>query len=231
MSTGWRASGASIVGAGAIVLALAQAEAQAAVVDPIGDFLSIYAGPKNGDLDVTLVDARITGSGEVRLTGTHAGDIGTTTGALYVWGIDRGSGDDILADLAPPAGTGVTFDAVAVLDPNGPSFVLSPLSGAPVFLDPSAVSISGKTISVTLTEALLPSTGFAFADYRYNLWPRYAPDGVNPLDNTQISDFAPDASTFTAVIPLPAALSLQLGVVGAFGALTWRRRSREQAAG
>jgi hypothetical protein len=211
--------------AGVLALALGPAGAQAAIVDPVGDFLSVYTGPQNGDLDVTSVAARITGPGEVVLTGTHAGAIGTTPGAVYVWGIDRGGGDDILADLDPPAGAGVTFNAVVVLDPAGPSFVLSPLTGAPVFLDPSAVTISGNTIGVTLTEALLASTGFAFADYRYNLWPRYAPGGVNPGDNTQISDFAPDAGTFTAAIPLPGALALQLGALGVLGALGRRRRS------
>jgi hypothetical protein len=223
----WVQCSARAAAMGAVVLAVAAGSAQAAIVDAEGDFLSVYTGPQNADLDVTRVDARITGPGEVRLTGTHAGAIGTTTGAVYVWGIDRGAGDDILADLNPPAGAGVTFDAVAVVDPAGASFVLSPLDGAPAFLDPSAVSIAGNSISVTLNEALLASTGFAFADYRYNLWPRYAPGGVNPFDNTQISDFAPDASTFTAVIPLPAALALQLAGLAAFGALGWRRRSAQ----
>lgn len=223
----WVQCSARAAAVGAIVLAVAASTAQAAIVDPAGDFLSIYAGPQNGDLDVTQVDARITGPGEVRLTGTHAGAIGTTPGAVYVWGIDRGSGDDILADLDPAAGAGVAFDAVAVLDPAGPSFVLSPLTGMPVFLDPSAVAIAGDTISVTLTEALLASTGFEFADYRYNLWPRFAPGGVNPMDNTQISDFAPDNRTFTAVIPLPGASALQLAGLAIFGALAWRRRSAQ----
>jgi hypothetical protein len=225
MSTGWCASGARLVAAGAFALALADAEAQAAIVDPLGDFLPTYVGPKNGDLDVTRVDGRITGPGEVRLTGRHAGAIGTTPGAAYVWGIDRGTGTEILAGLEPSVGAGVTFDAVAVLIPAGESFVLDLAAGTdPVPLAPSAVSIAGKSISVTLTEALLPSTRFDFEDYGYNLWPRYAPDGVNPSDNTQISDFAPDASTFTAVIPLPGALALQLAGLVLLGAIGLRRR-------
>ena len=88
------------------------------------------------------------------------------------------------------------------LAPNGTgAFIDLVLGGAPQILDPSSISIAGSTISVTLTEAQMPSQGFAFADYRYNLWPRFAPGGANPGDNTQISDFAPDASTFTASAP------------------------------
>ena len=51
---------------------------------------------------------------------------------------------------------------------------------------------------MSLPRSLLPSQGLDFAGYGYNLWPRYAPAGVNPADNTQVSDFAPDASIFTA---------------------------------
>jgi hypothetical protein len=224
MSTGWRELRSALIAAGTLALALPGSGAQAAVVDPVGDFLPSFVGPQNGDLDVTLVDARITGPGEVRLTGTHAGAIGTTPGAAYVWGIDRGQGTAVFTTLDPPVGAGVTFDAVAVLVPGGSSFVLDLLGGGPVFLDPGAVSVSGTSISVTLTEALLPSAGFAFAGYGYNLWPRFAPGDVDPLDNTQISDFAPDASTFKAVVPLPAVLGLQLAGLAVLGVVAQRRR-------
>jgi hypothetical protein len=209
---------------GALALGLAATPASAALVDPTGDFLPVYVGPANGDLDVIRVAARLLGGGQVRLDADHAGGIGTTPGAAYVWGIDRGQGDDILADLVPSAGAGVSFDAVAALAPDGTGFVLDLIAGTPpTFLDPSAISISGGRISVTLSEALLPSTGFAFADYGYNLWPRFAPGGVNPEDNTQISDFAPDASTFVAAVPAPAGFGLLLAGLALFGAV---RRSR-----
>jgi hypothetical protein len=181
------------------VAAITALPAHAVILDATGDFLSIYTGPLAGDLDVTAVDAILSGTGEVTLSGTHAAPIGTTAGAAYVWGIDRGAGTEALAALDPPAGQGVTFDSIVALAPNGTgAFIDLVLGGAPQALDPSSISIAGSTISVTLTEALMPSQGFAFADYRYNLWPRFAPDGVDPGDNTQISDFAPDASTFVA---------------------------------
>lgn len=167
--------------------------------DPVSDFLPIYAGPENGDLDVAAVDAVLTGPDEVVLSGTHAARIGTTPGAAYVWGIDRGAGPELLTELDPPAGEGVTFDAVVILLPDVTgSFIDLAGGGAPQPLDPSSIGISGQTISVSLPRSLLPSRGLDFAGYGYNLWPRFAPDGVDPGDNTQISDFAPDASTFVA---------------------------------
>jgi hypothetical protein len=226
MSTGWLASGPSLVAAGALALAVGQGEAQAAVADPTEDFLPVYTGPQTGDLDVTRVDARITVPGEVRLSGTHASPIGATPGAAYVWGIDRGQGTDQLNVPPLPVGAGVSFDAVAILLPDGTGSFIDLLAGtSPTAIDTSAISISGGTISVILTEALLTSTGFRFAEYGYNLWPRYAPGGVNPFDNTQISDFAPDASTFTATIPLPVALTLQLAGLAVLGSVAYRRRS------
>ncbi len=168
-------------------------------VDAVGDFLEVYDGPRNGDLDVVVADAVLTRGGEVVLRAVHAGPIGTTEGAAYVWGIDRGAGAEILTTLDPPTGEGVTFDAVVIVLPDGTGSVIDLVEGgAPRALDPSSVEIAGPVISVTLPEALLPSQGSDFEDWGYNLWPRYAPDGVDPLDNTQISDFAPDASTFTA---------------------------------
>jgi hypothetical protein len=213
--------------AGAIGVATLALPAQAMLLDAAGDFLPTYGGPSNGDLDVTRVDALLSGSNAVELLGTHAAPIGTTPGVAYVWGIDRGAGIEPFPTLIPPTGAGVIFDAVVVLGPDGTGFFLDLiLGGAPQFLDPSTITIDGATISVLLSEALLPSQGLAFAEYRYNLWPRYAPSGVDPADNTQISDFAPDASTFTAraVVPEPSGLGLLAG--GALALVVMRRRHR-----
>jgi hypothetical protein len=182
----------------------------AARADPVGDFLSVYTGPANGDLDVTAIDAVLTGPNEVVLVGTHAAPIGTTPGTAYVWGIDRGAGTEPFPTLDPPTGEGVVFDSVVILLPDGTgSFIDLVVGGAPQALDPSSISISGATISVSLPRSLLPSQGLDFAEYGYNLWPRFAPGGANPSDNTQISDFAPDASTFIArphLLPEPEAV-------------------------
>jgi hypothetical protein len=167
--------------------------------DPAGDFLDVYTGPENGDLDVITFDALLTGADEVTLVGTHAAPIGTTEGAAYVWGIDRGAGTEPFPTLDPPTGEGVTFDAVVSLLPDGTGVLIDLAAGTPPQpLDPSSIGVSGPTITVTLPASLLPSQGRDFADYTYNLWPRFAPGGVDPTDNTQVSDFAPDASTFPA---------------------------------
>lgn len=212
---------AAFVGLAAALLAAAPANA--VLIDPTGDFLDVYTGPQNGDLDVTAVDAVLTGSGSVTLTGTHAAAIGTTPGAAYVWGIDRGAGTEPFPTLDPPTGEGVFFDSVVVLLPNGTGFFLDlTVPGGPQFLAPDAIDIDGSIIRATLTDAMLVSRGLAFVDYRYNLWPRFAPAGVNPADNTQVSDFAPDADTFAARVPEPAALGLLgLGLLG----LGLRRRA------
>ncbi len=87
--------------------------------DPVGDFLSAYAGPARGDLDVVMAGPFLSGPDEVVLSGTHADLIGTTPGAAYVWGIDRGAGAELLTMLDPPVGEGVVFDAVVVVLPDG----------------------------------------------------------------------------------------------------------------
>jgi hypothetical protein len=215
-----------LAAASSAVVAFTAMPAQAVIVDPVGDFLTVYTGPTNGDLDVTAVDAILSGPDAVELVGTHAAAIGTTPGSAYVWGIDRGAGTELLTMLDPPTGEGVSFDSVVVLFPDDSGFFLDLVAGgAPQFLDPAAIDIAGSTLSVSLPEALLPSQGLAFADYRYNLWPRFAPAVVDPNDNAQISDFAPDASTFTARrVPEPSVLWLLASGVVAMTGLRYRRR-------
>jgi hypothetical protein len=87
---------------------------------------------------------------------------------------------------------------VVILLPDGTGTLIDLITGGATALEPSSIKIAGSVISVSLPLSLLPSQGFEVEDYGYNLWPRFAPDGVDPLDNTQISDFAPNASTFTA---------------------------------
>jgi len=69
-----------------ILLMAAPARADSGVKDPVGDFLPTYTGPHGADLDVVRT--------RVSLIGTHFifsaklnGNIGTTNGAFYVWGL------------------------------------------------------------------------------------------------------------------------------------------------
>ena len=67
----------------------------------------------------------------------------------------------------------------------------------------SATTLSGNGLDVLVPGALLPSTGFAVAQYTVNLWPR---SGLT--NNNQIADFAPDNTNFGVTVPEPVSAAL-----------------------
>ena len=115
------------------------------------------------------------------------------------------------------------FDAAVFLRPDGTARVttFARSVGTGVELGASTATISGNTISGSISGALLPSTGFAKTAYTWNLWPRIG------TTNSSISDFAPDAMNVTvAAVPEPATYALMgLGLAG-IGFL--RRRQAKQ---
>lgn len=179
--------------------------------DPANDFLPSYTGPHNADLDVLEAEVFLEGS-SLRFTSHSAAAIGTTSGGVFVWGIDRGAGFATFPVIAP----GVTFDAVAVLVPGGSSFVrdLATNVDTPI----SNVSFSGADLSAVVPLSAFPSLGAAPSQYTVNLWPR---SELSFTDDV-ISDFAPDNSnaavTVMATVPEPTSLAL-LGAVAL--ALLW----------
>jgi hypothetical protein len=208
---------------GSLVLAtLAAQPVQATtIVDPTGDILSTFngpqSGPASGPFDVTSVSAVQNGV-DVTISATMAGP---ATATAYVLGINRGMGAAFLDTGTTPVGAGVLFDSVAILLPGGGSFVddlLPTNSTSPL----TNVTFSGDSFTAVIPLADLPQLGFTTANYLYNLWPR---DGLNAADNTQISDFAPDASSFAAsFVPEPSAWALMLFGVGMLGAALRGRR-------
>ncbi len=201
-----------------VPLAGLAAPAVAAVSDPAGDFLPTYVGPQGGDLDVLSINVRLQGPSLV-LSATHAANIGTTAGAFYVWGIDRGLGTARFVAGSPSVGAGVLFDSVLILRPNGTGNFVDLLNAANNFaLAVGAISIDGATIVGTVPIASIPSTGFSVADYGFNLWPR-APGAGNSF----ISDFAPDASTVKGVVPEPATWALMIAGFGLVGGALRRK--------
>jgi hypothetical protein len=211
----------STLAAAALISAFAQAApANAlAIFDPKGDFLASHAGPSAGDLDIEVAEV-ILHEDRIFFGGALFGDVRTTPGATYVWGIDRGAGSAGLFGGTPPVGPGVTFDAVLAVkaDRTGTLMVFNEI-GAPTVTNLTENVFAFETlVGAIVTKDLLPSRGFAFEDYRYNFWTR------SGSGNPGIADLALDRGTFAAV-PEPQSWAL---MIAGFGLAGWRaRRSSE----
>lgn len=165
-------------------------------VDASDDFLPTYTGAKDADLDVIQADVVIDPQAQtITFSGTVKGDIDTKSQKLYAFGVDRGRGS-VGRDLVfqgplggePKIGSGVRFDAVALLTAGGQALFFDALNPGFVPLPAVPVTISGNQITATLPLKLFASQGFKFKEYTYNLWPR----SEASLSNTLVPDFAPD---------------------------------------
>lgn len=157
------------------------------VRDAANDFIPSYTGPKGADLDVRDAEVTFDGSNFV-FTSTSGGSLGTTPGALFVWGVDRGQGTPRFGDIA----TGVHFDLVVIglADGTGRVVDLTTLPAPTVTALPAGrVVVTGNRLQMTVPASLLPSRGFSTARYTANFWPR-----VGTGNNNQVADFAPDNS-------------------------------------
>ena len=187
----------------------------ALITDPAGDFLPSFTGPHNGDLDVLSAEVFFNGS-DFRFTSTLNGAIGTTSGAAYVWGVDRGAGKHGFPTIAP----GVTFDSVFVINPSGSSAVHDVVSGVNTAV--TGITVSGDTLTGIVPLSALPSRGFAPSAYLVNLWP------VAGAGNAGLADFAPDNSD-AAVTPTPEPGTLSLVAMVGLAALALIRRRTHSA--
>ena len=174
----------------------------APIVDPPNDFLNSFTtGPKNGDLDVLRAEVFFDGT-NFTFTSTENGPIGTTDNEFFVWGVDRGLHQPFFHAFAP----NVLFDIVVVLKPDLTGLVIdfSPTNpDAPITLPAGAVTKNGNTIQGIVPLSDLPTRGLLPADYQVNFWPRV---GLDPANNAQISDFAPDNSDISVTTPEPGTL-------------------------
>lgn len=209
------ACGLALAGAGPATAAF--------VVDPVGDFLPSYTGPRPApDLDV--VGSEVTYDGHTfRFYAELAGAVGTTPGGFYAWGLDRGQGAPLFAGLGLP---GVQFDSVLAARPDGTGAFVDLISGATTPLAAGAVTVSGNTITAVLPASAAVSRGLAPDRYTWNLWPRLAAGGgAGGGGNQPIPDFAPDNSNaLVTAVPVPASAGL-LALGGLTAAGLRRRRA------
>jgi hypothetical protein len=197
----------------AAMILLPQAHATT-ITDPANDLIPSYVGPANGDMDVLSTSAAVNAT-TLFLNATLNGPLGTTAGATYVFGIDRGAGTARFGALA----SGVTFDAVVTATASGVGAGRDLIANTPFSLDAGSVIVSGNHISVQVPLSLLPTEGFAVSAYLVNLWPRVG------AGNSGISDFAPDNSDFVvSAVPEPGSLAVIAAGIAAIGMLNLRRR-------
>ncbi len=158
------------------------------VVAKSPQFYSFYRGPRWAELNAVKASAKLKVNGDFTFTGTNQGRINRSP-AVYVWGIDR---DGNLPTGPFPGRPNIKFDAVVIvqlddsLRPTGQ--VVNLVSGTTTDLPPYEVRIKGRKVTVTVSSKLLPSTGLAPSQYRFNYWPE---DGGPPI-SASVASFAPE---------------------------------------
>lgn len=201
------------------------ARADSLVLDPVGDFLPTYAGPKGGDLDVVSTNASLLGTNFV-FSATLNAPVGSTSQGFYIWGVDRGTGAST-SNFAALGLPNIIFDAVVRINPDGTGLVnlLAPTPPAATPLPVGSITFSGNSFQVIIPVSMLPSRGFSPGQYTQNLWPRWG----GAVGNAQISDFAPNANNASiSTVPEPATmLLLGTGLAGLGGMIKRKRQVRK----
>lgn len=209
----------------AAVLAAAGSSHAASATDAVNDFLPTYTGAQAGDLDVLSAFVTYNPNNDTFVfSGTFDADLGSTPGAFYVFGVNRGGG---VANFASLGATNVLFDSVVRFNQDGSGAVNRTLGvgqGSTALTAGTAQSF-GSTIIGVISGSLLPSNGWAKADYTWNLWPRLG----TVAGNAGISDFAPNNSnlqvTVLSAVPEPTTGLLLAGGLGLLALQVRRRRA------
>jgi hypothetical protein len=158
------------------------------VVTKAPSFYMFYTGPQWAELNAVKASGKLVRGRMFVFTGTNQASINQGP-AVYVWGVDRNGN--------LPAGLfegrpNVRFDALIVVQLDASltptARVIDFATGSVTALAASSVRIHGATIRVKLAASLLPSTGLAPSQYRFNYWPE---DG-GPPSSSSVASFAPE---------------------------------------
>jgi hypothetical protein len=151
-------------------------------------FYEDYVGPRLAQLNAVKATGELLRNGSFRFVGVNQGAINPNVAATYVFGIDR-SGD--LPTGPFPGRPDIRFDATVVtkiVPGKSPTVTVTDLANkTSTTVQGPALHISGKTIEVTIPGSLLPSTGLAPSQFRFDYWPA---DGLP--GSTNIASFAPE---------------------------------------
>jgi hypothetical protein len=162
------------------------------VVTKSPHFYQFYTGPKLAELNAVKASAKLSRDGSTfTFTGTNKGRINSSA-AVYVWGIDRNG------HLSAGPFTGrpnITFDAVVTVSLSSSlqptASVTDFVSGVTTVLPAGSATIHGNTVTVTLSASLLPSTGLAPTQYRFDYWPDFGA----AAGSSGVASFAPELTT------------------------------------
>ena len=151
-------------------------------------FYEDYVGPRLAQLDVVKATGELLRDGSFRFVGVNQGVIDPNVRATYVIGVDR-SGHVPTGPF--PGRPDIRFDATVVIKivpGQSPTVTVTDLANkTSTTVQNSNLQISGRKIEVVIAGSLLPSTGLAPSQFRYDFWPK---DGLP--GSTNIASFAPD---------------------------------------
>ena len=199
-------------------------------------FLPTYTGPVNEALDLNSIGVAFDGANFILSSTSNALISTAPSGALFVWGVNRGAGTARFNTSPPTAtnpdiGSNVLFDSVFVINPFGTS-VVNLFNGPATAVPAGDITVSGNTITAVLPDSFLPSDGFAPSAYTFDLWPR-----VGAGQNDQIAQFFGTSNATNPVnvgatsVPEPRSWAIMAAALGMLALFAFRPRSAPARAG
>jgi hypothetical protein len=192
-------------GALALAAILVGGPALATTVTSTTGLLSTYTGPKDGDVEIASASATIDGA-DLVLSATADAPIGTTPGAVYVWGVNT-VGASAPAPFAAEGFGNVLFNNAIAASPGG-----------------AGVTVVGDTITDAIALSSLKDVAISPEQFGISLWP------VVGSGFSGFAEFAPGNGTFTPSLAVPEPANWALMIVGIAGVGAAMRASRRKLA-